>query len=312
MIKRPDEYGHNNPDYAMVDAGAVRGGGRVVANLTALYAIPLDLLKERVTKVYVTAETITYVLKDIANYNNANGWEVESTGGASIDDTSLALDKTWSAYKTAEELSGKEAAGTAQNLVTQLIDGATDNTLKKLQDKITAINAIIGGSTADGDNLVNTVAELLAVFSSFPEGADMVTLLTAKLNTSDVYNALDRVLEGKALDARQGKVLNDLIAELREDLDSFTPTQPKELLISKSTFNSIAEPGIYKNNAIAKNITGHRLTTNATDFSITVAGTTYTNTATYPIALPANAELIINDVTIQTGYNIGNVILIIE
>ena len=89
-------------------------------------------------------------------------------------------------------------------------------------------------------------------------------------------------------------------------------TPAKELVISKSTFNSIAEPGIYKNNAIAKNITGHRLTTNATDFSITVAGVTYTNTATYPIALPANAELIINDVTIQTGYNIGNVILIIE
>ena len=89
-------------------------------------------------------------------------------------------------------------------------------------------------------------------------------------------------------------------------------TPAKELVISKSTFNSIAEPGIYKNNATAKNITGHRLTTNATDFSITVAGTTYTNTATYPIALPANAELIINDVTIQTGYNVGNVILIIE
>lgn len=86
----------------------------------------------------------------------------------------------------------------------------------------------------------------------------------------------------------------------------------KELLISKSTYNSIAEPAIYKNNETAKNITGHRLTTNATDFSITVAGVTYTNTATYPIALPANAELIINDVTIQTGYNVGNVIIIIE
>ena len=86
----------------------------------------------------------------------------------------------------------------------------------------------------------------------------------------------------------------------------------KELIISKSTFNSIAEPGIYVNGTTAKNITGHRLTTNATDFSITVAGVTYTKTATYPIALAANAELIINDISIQTGYNVGNVILIIE
>lgn len=116
------------------------------------------------------------------------------------------------------KVAGKENTGVAQSLVTQLIDGATDNTLKKLQDKITAINAIIGGSAPDGDNIVNTVAELLAVFSTFPEGSDMVTLLTAKLNITDVYNALDQLLAGKALDARQGKVLKDLCDGLRTDL----------------------------------------------------------------------------------------------
>jgi hypothetical protein len=99
-------------------------------------------------------------------------------------------------------------------IATQLIDGATDNTLKKLQDKITAINAIIGGSSPDGDSIVNTVAELLAVFSTYPEGSDIATLLTGKVNTTDVYNALDQVLAGKTLDARQGKVLSDTIAAL--------------------------------------------------------------------------------------------------
>lgn len=88
--------------------------------------------------------------------------------------------------------------------------------------------------------------------------------------------------------------------------------QIKELLISKSTFNSIAEPAIYKNGSTARAITGHRLTSNATDFSITISGVTYDKTATYPIVLPANAELIINDVVIQNGYNIGNVVIIIE
>ena len=242
------------------------------------------------------------------------GKDGEVPDGVVVDPNYVHTDNNYTAEEKAlvATIPDKVDKITYYSLVTQLIDGATDNTLKKLQDKITAINAIVGGSTADGDNLVNTVAELLAVFSSFPEGSDMVTLLTAKLNTTDVYNAPDRVLDGKALDARQGKVLNDLIAELREDLNSFTPAQTKELLISKSTFNSIAEPGIYVNGATAKQIIGHRLSTNATDFSITVAGVNYDKTATYPIALAANAELIINDVTIQTGYNVGNVILIIQ
>lgn len=101
-------------------------------------------------------------------------------------------------------------------IATQLIDGADsgNNTLKKLQDRISAVSAIVGGSTSDGDSIVNTVAELLAVFSTYPEGSDIVTLLSGKVNTTDVYNALDQVIAGKVLDARQGKVLSDLIAAL--------------------------------------------------------------------------------------------------
>ena len=63
-IKRPDIYEHNNPNLAIVDSDFVRGGGRVVANLTELYALAnkIDQLKERVTKVYVISKDITYVL----------------------------------------------------------------------------------------------------------------------------------------------------------------------------------------------------------------------------------------------------------
>lgn len=86
--------------------------------------------------------------------------------------------------------------------------------LNKLYSLITAINAIIGGATADGDSIVNTVAELLAVFSTYPEGVDLVTTLGGKVNTSDVVNALTTVASGKVLDARQGKTLKDLIDAL--------------------------------------------------------------------------------------------------
>ena len=91
-LKYPDIMQHNNPDYPIADADFIAGGGRVVSDLTALYALSskINLLKQRVTKVYVTAETKYYILKDIANVGNTNGWEIESSGGGgkSISSTS--------------------------------------------------------------------------------------------------------------------------------------------------------------------------------------------------------------------------------
>jgi hypothetical protein len=114
------------------------------------------------------------------------------------------------------ELATKVTQTEIDSLATQLLGGAPAdaNTLKELNDKILAVQAIIGGTTADGDALVNTVAELLAVFATFPEGVDLVTLLAGKVNTTDVYNALDCIVAGKVADARQLKVLNDLIVAL--------------------------------------------------------------------------------------------------
>lgn len=111
-----------------------------------------------------------------------------------------------------DELAAKVTQAEIDSLGTQLLGGAPDdaNTLKELNDKILAVQAIIGGTTADGDSLVNTVAELLAVFSTYSEGVDLVTLLAGKVNTTDVYNALDCIVAGKVADARQLKVLKDL------------------------------------------------------------------------------------------------------
>lgn len=83
-IKRPDIYEHNNPVLSIADSDFVRGGGRVVADLTALYALSSnsDQLKERVTKVWVTAESAYYILVDDANIGNSNGWAEESSSTA--------------------------------------------------------------------------------------------------------------------------------------------------------------------------------------------------------------------------------------
>lgn len=98
-------------------------------------------------------------------------------------------------------------------LIDQLINGAPvdANTLKELNDKIVALQAIVGGTAPDGNSIVDTVAELLAVFSSYPEGTDIATVLAGKVNVADVVNDLNQLVAGKVLDARQGKALADLI-----------------------------------------------------------------------------------------------------
>lgn len=83
-IKRPDIYEHNNVNYAIADSDFVRGGFRTaVADLTALYALSpkADQLKEFATIVYVTDENKYYILQDIVNVANVNGWEEFQTGG---------------------------------------------------------------------------------------------------------------------------------------------------------------------------------------------------------------------------------------
>lgn len=83
-IKRPDIYEHNNPAYAIADSDFVRGGIRsAVADLASLYTLSgnTDQLKEHSTIVYVTGETKYYILVDIANVGNVNGWNEFQTGG---------------------------------------------------------------------------------------------------------------------------------------------------------------------------------------------------------------------------------------
>jgi hypothetical protein len=148
------------------------------------------------------------------NYDNAYGWVV-ANGDNILTSLGLKADKTYVDSQDAAYLaSGKTYA---DGLITQLINGAPEdaNTLKELNDKILAVQAIIGGSNPDADSIVNTVSELLAVFSTYTEGVNLVTLLAGKVNTIDVYNALDQIVAGKVLDARQGKVLKDLIDALQ-------------------------------------------------------------------------------------------------
>ena len=137
-------------------------------------------------------------------------------GLGNVDNTSDANKPVSTLQAAADAVVLADGKAYADGLITQIINGAPAdaNTLKELNDKILAVQAIIGGATEDGDSLVNTVAELLAVFSTYSEGVDLVSLLAGKVDKTDIYNALDCIVAGKVLDARQGKVLNDLITAL--------------------------------------------------------------------------------------------------
>jgi len=80
-LNKPDILQHNNPNNAIADTNFVRGGARSVANLSELYSLVAtksDQLKENVTRIYVSGEDKYYLLKNIANANNSNGWKNEN------------------------------------------------------------------------------------------------------------------------------------------------------------------------------------------------------------------------------------------
>ena len=88
--------------------------------------------------------------------------------------------------------------------ITALINGSTRTTLKQLDDAIIALQALVNGDDVNLDS----VKELADYIKANKALIDSIT--TDKVNTSDVYNALDQAAAGKVLDARQGKVLKDL------------------------------------------------------------------------------------------------------
>lgn len=89
-LRQSDVQIHNNPDLAVVDSNFVKGGFRTaVGSVSGLYALSgkTDLpaacgqVKEHATIVYVTGDSKYYILKDVNNIANVNGWE-EFGGGA--------------------------------------------------------------------------------------------------------------------------------------------------------------------------------------------------------------------------------------
>jgi hypothetical protein len=155
-VKFPDILEHNNPLLALVDEDFSRGGRRVVADLTALYALSgqPDQLKELVTIVHVISQGTDYILIDDTNTGNASGWAVYVgyIGAAGSDE----LIKVSSNDTTAGYLNGKLVAGTGisltenndggnetltiESLITQYTDEMTQDTIGTISTDSATVN----------------------------------------------------------------------------------------------------------------------------------------------------------------------------
>ena len=62
--------------------------------------------------------------------------------------------------------------------------------IQSLTTTIQSLSAIVGSSSPDADNIVNTVSELLQVFSTYQEGVNILTLLNSKVDSSSLTTSL--------------------------------------------------------------------------------------------------------------------------
>jgi hypothetical protein len=182
-IKRPDIYEHNNPVLAIADSNFVRGGGRVVADPTALYALSanVDQLKEKITRVWVTSLGKYYILTDITNVGNTNGWTQETVGTGTVTSISVGSN-TISGLSLSTGGSAITTTGTISLAGTLTVSASDFGTQ--------AANTVLAGPTS-GANATPTFRGLVS--ADIPNNAANTTGSAAKWTTA-------RLLAGNSVD----------------------------------------------------------------------------------------------------------------
>ena len=205
-IKRPDIYEHNNPVLSIVDSDFLRGGGRVVADLTALYALSSksDQLKERVTRVYVTSASAYYTLIDDANIGNSSGWQLETAGGVTDGDkgdiTVTSNGGTWtiddSVITNAKVSTGIDAAKIANGSVSNAEYQYLANVTSDIQAQIDSKQATITGAATTIASTDLTASRALT--SSAAGKVEVSAVTSTELGyLNGVTSAIQTQLDGK-------------------------------------------------------------------------------------------------------------------
>ena len=136
-----------------------------------------------------------------------------------------------STYETKSDATAKVAR---TNLVSIIGEATTSlSGLLSATDKsrLNALYALLGASD-DGDTVVNTINEVLAIFSQYPEGVTLTNALALKVAISDIVDNLTTQDATKPLSAKQGYVLKGLINALTP-VDNLTSTSTTAPLTAK-------------------------------------------------------------------------------
>ena len=138
---------------------------------------------------------------DIANLENANMIKSITRTGTNLITITYYNNATATVISLAEL---KAFIGEATNAISGLMTA----------QHVTDLETLMALFESDSDTVVNTIAEVLAIFAQYPEGVDLVTALAGKVNTTDIVNDLTTGGATKVLSAEQGKQLNIAVNEL--------------------------------------------------------------------------------------------------
>lgn len=199
------------------------------------------------------------------------------------------------------------AIGTATTAVAGLMSS---------QDKTNLDTLVSLLGSGDSDTVVNTINEVLAIFSKYPEGADLVSALAAKANAADVYSKeqTDKLLAGVDLSSRvpttrtvNGQALNkDIDVSVYKEYTNGGSFNKGDIVvylgIAYKAKNTIAmatnSPLNDTANWVKIGATGQPNSTNTEGWFTYAEKTKLTN-----IAAGATADSSYTDTEIETAYN---------
>lgn len=117
------------------------------------------------------------IFDELDDKQDALGFTPENSANKAADFS--VLDNT--KYPTTQAADAR--ANAARDAAISILRGsvpAAGDTLAKLDTRLTAQEAIVGGTIPDGDSVANTVTELLAVFQNFSESVNLLNALNGK------------------------------------------------------------------------------------------------------------------------------------
>lgn len=245
------------------DTGAAAGFGTISATVDSNTGTPSVGIT---TSVPNTAKNIAFEFHNIKGTKGDTGNTGAAAGfgtvTATVDDTTgtPSVEITTSGPNTAKNIAFafhnmKGAPGSVTG-----VKGNAESTYRSGDVNITKANIGLGNvdNTSDADKPVSTAQS---------------AAIALKLDKTNVYNALDKTVEGFALDARQGKTLNDKVSTVQSELaiivdgDNAAATiNPNKCAYLKNNTHGLTE-GVYINTNVAAFPTGGGTAADSTYFT---------------------------------------------